>query len=179
MNRSEPPNPAEAASLVDYLETSAVRFAERPAIVDPIGWSLTYRELDARADRIAGFLVARGVKPGDRVGVIVPKGAHAITAFIGIMKARAAYVPADYTAPAARNRTILADCDVKAAFLAPACASVLSEGEWPDGRTMPSAAVFLGETPPETNTSTRMFTWDEAISHAPARVDGRTLSDLA
>jgi amino acid adenylation domain-containing protein len=179
MNMSEAPSVAEAASLVDYLEASAARFAERPAIVDPAGWSLTYRELDERADRIAGFLVARGVKPGDRVGVIVPKGAHAITAFIGIMKARAAYVPADYTAPAARNRTILADCEVKAAFLAPDCASVLSEGEWPDGRTMPSAAVFLGETPPETNTSTRMFTWDEAVSHAPARVDGRTTSDLA
>ena len=73
-------------------------------------------ELDERADRIAGFLVANGVRPGDRVGVITPKSADAVAAFIGIMKARAAYVPADHAAPAARNRTILADCAVKVAF---------------------------------------------------------------
>ena len=72
--------------------------------------------------------------------MIVPKGVDTITAFIGIMKARAAYVPADYTAPAARNRTILADCQVKAAFLAPGCASILDEGEWPDQGTIPSVA---------------------------------------
>ena len=53
------------ASLVDYLEASASRCPERVAIVDPAGWSLTYRELNERADRIAGFLVARGVSPGD------------------------------------------------------------------------------------------------------------------
>ena len=170
---------SEATNLVDYLEASAARFSERCALVDPAGWSLTYRELDERADRIAGFLVAKGVRPGDRVGVILPKGADAIAAFIGIMKARAAYVPADYTAPAARNRTILADCEVKAAFLAPECAPVLDEDEWPDERTMPSAAVFLGETLPATNASTEMFTWNEAVSHAPVRVDGRTSSDLA
>src|SRR5687768_9580910 len=106
-----------AASLIDYIEASAERRPSQTAIVDPAGWSLSYGELDERADRIAGFLVAAGVKPGDRVGVIVPKGADAITAFIGIMKARAAYVPADYTAPAERNRAILSDCEVRVAFL--------------------------------------------------------------
>jgi amino acid adenylation domain-containing protein len=171
-------NVTGAASVVDYVEASTARFADRTAIVDPAGWSLTYRELDERANRIAGFLVARGVKPGDRVGVIVPKGAHAITAFIGIMKARAAYVPADYAAPASRNRTILADCEVKVAFLAPGCASILSE--WPAGRTMPSAVVFVGQAPPAAATTPpATFTWEQAVGHAPARVDGRASSDLA
>ena len=173
MNRSAP------ASLVDYLEESAARFPERPAMVDPAGWSLTYRELNERADRIAGFLVAKGVQAGDRVGVIVPKGVDAITAFIGIMKARAAYVPADYTAPAARNRTILADCQVKAAFLAPGCASILDEAEWPDQGTIPSVAVFLAESLPATTGAIESFTWNEAVAHPPARVGERTASDLA
>ena len=92
-------NTPEIASLVDYLESSARRFAMREAIVDPSGWSITYRELDDCADRVAGFLVAAGVTPGDRVGVVVPKGINAIVTFLGIMKARAAYVPADHTAP--------------------------------------------------------------------------------
>ena len=90
-----------------------------------------------------------GVSPGDRVGVIVPKGADAITAFLGIMKARAAYVPADYTAPAARNRTILADCEVKAAFLAPAVRIDPRQRRVArDAQRCPSVAVFLGETAP-------------------------------
>lgn len=170
-------NPSRAASLVDYLEASAALFPDRPAVFDPAGWSLTYRELNEHADAIAGFLVTSGVKPGERVGVIVPKGAQAITAFFGIMKARAAYVPADHTAPAARNRTILADCQVKVAFLAPACAPLLSD--WPDRRTLPSAVVFLGETVPASNWPTRAFTWDQVVSHAPVRVDGRAPGDLA
>ena len=167
------------ASLVDYLEASASRCPERVAIVDPAGWSLTYRELNERADRIAGFLVARGVSPGDRVGVIVPKGADAITAFLGIMKARAAYVPADYTAPPARNRTILADCEVKAAFLAAPCASILDKDEWPERAAMPAVAVWLGETVPAQNGATEMVTWTQAIGHGAAQVGGRLASDLA
>ena len=113
-----------ATSLVDYIEASAARFPERTAIADPAGWSLTYAELDRQSSNIAGFLVASGVEPGDRVGVIVPKGAQAIVAFVGIMKGRAAYVPADFTAPPERNRSILSDCQVKAAILAGSCGPI-------------------------------------------------------
>ena len=166
-----------AATLVDYVEASALCFPTRTAVVDPQGWSLTYAELDERADRIAGFLVANGVRPGDRVGVITPKSANAVVAFIGIMKARAAYVPADHAAPAARNRTILADCAVKAAFLASSCAPALDE--WPADSAVPSAIVSMDHAAPATEASVRAFAWDEAIGHAPMRVDGRRSSDLA
>lgn len=165
-----------ASSLVDYLEASARRFADRPAIVDPAGWCITYRELDERADRIAGFLVSAGVRPGDRVGVIVPKGIAALTAFFGIMKARAAYVPADYTAPAARNRAILSDCAVRVAFLTTACATILDS--WTD--TPPSSVVFLDDGPlPAKTGDSRVCCWAEAISHPPARIEGRDRQDLA
>jgi amino acid adenylation domain-containing protein len=164
-------------TLVDYLEASAERFPDRAAIFDPAGWSLTYAELNEQAERIAGFLVATGVKPGDRVGVIVPKGAHAITAFFGIMKARAAYVPADYTAPPARNRTILADCQVKVAFLASSCASVLQD--WPKDSASPAAVVFLGATPPRASVPPAVLTWEEVTGYAPTRVGGRVAADLA
>ena len=164
------------ASLVDYLEASARQFADRPAIVDPAGWSVTYRELDDNADRVAGFLVSAGVRPGDRVGVIVPKGIAALTAFFGIMKARAAYVPADYTAPVARNRAILSDCAVRVAFLTTACAAILDP--WTDAP--PSCVVFLDDGPlPAPTGESRICRWPEAISHAPARLEGRDRHDLA
>jgi amino acid adenylation domain-containing protein len=167
----------QAASLVDYLEASARRFPQRTAVVDPAGWSIAYRELDESADRIAGFLVRAGVRPGDRVGVIAPKGALPIVAFFGIMKARAAYVPADYTAPAARNRAILADCEVKVAFLAASCAAILDE--WPTERAVPAAVVFFGDAAPPVKTQAPVCTWDEAAQHEPARVEGRSVADLA
>ena len=85
--------------LCDYLESSADRFPERLAAVDPDGAALTYLELEGRASRIAGFLVDRGVRPGDRVGMVLPKNTSALTAIFGILKARAAYVPVDWTGP--------------------------------------------------------------------------------
>ena len=163
-----------ALSLVDYLEASARRDADRIAIVDPSGERITYRELNERAGRIAGFLVASGVAPGDRVGVIVPKGIAAITAFFGIMKARAAYVPADYTAPAARNATILSDCAVRVAFLGAAAPAILDAwGEAPK----PATVVLVGGATAPGGCAT--VTWDDVLQHAPAEVSGRSREDLA
>ena len=163
-------------SLVDYTEASAKRFPDRTAIVDTSGQRLTYAELDAQADRIAGFLVGQGVRPGDRVGVILPKGARAITAFLGIMKARAAYVPADYSAPAARNAAILSDCHVRAVFLSPANADILKV--WPQAVPAP-VVVFVDGIPDAAQSSVRPVTWQDALSGALGRVDGRARDDLA
>jgi amino acid adenylation domain-containing protein len=160
---------------VDYLEASARRFPDRPAVVDPAGWSVTFRELDERADRIAGFLVEAGVEPGDRVGVVVPKGVAAVAAFFGIMKARAVYVPADYAAPAARNRTILADCDVRVAFLDPSRTEIVAD--WPGVRP-PLVVVVDNGSRPDQGTGVAC-TWADAAEHAPARVTGRSRDDLA
>jgi acyl-CoA synthetase (AMP-forming)/AMP-acid ligase II len=89
-----------ATSLVEYLEASARRVPDRTAVVDPDGGSLSYAELDDAANRVAAFLADSGVEAGDRVGVVQPKSVHTVTVLFGIMKAGAAYVPADWTAPA-------------------------------------------------------------------------------
>jgi amino acid adenylation domain-containing protein len=118
-----------ADSLTGLLDESARRFPDRTAVVDPTGSRITYADLADRSDRIASFLTAAGIGRGDRVGIIVPKSAPAVTALFGIMKAGAAYVPADYTAPRERNRTILRDCGVKAAFLQSTTADLLAEDD--------------------------------------------------
>ncbi|MCC7237109.1 MAG: amino acid adenylation domain-containing protein [Bryobacterales bacterium] len=104
-------------SLVDYLEASAARFPGRPAVVGPDERTLSYSELNVGADRLAAFLARRGVKPGDRVGLLLPKSIEAVAAVWSIMKARAAYVPIDWKSPAARARSILTDCDTRAVFV--------------------------------------------------------------
>jgi amino acid adenylation domain-containing protein len=103
--------------LCSYLEDSAVRFPNRIAAADPDGTVLTYQQLNDRAGCIAGFLAGRGVGPGDRVGVVLPKSTETLAVFFGIMKIRAAYVPVDWTGPEERIRSILTDCQVRAVFL--------------------------------------------------------------
>src|SRR6185369_5982377 len=66
------------------------------------GAPLTYGELDARANRLARYLQARGVRPGDRVALLLERSAELVAAILGVLKAGAAYVPIDPAYPAER-----------------------------------------------------------------------------
>ncbi|MFI7437909.1 amino acid adenylation domain-containing protein [Micromonospora haikouensis] len=83
------------------------------------GKSLRYGELDAAAAGLAGHLVEAGVRPGDRVAVAAERGADAVTAFLAVLRAGAAYVPVDVGQPPARSRTILRDSGVRLALCQP------------------------------------------------------------
>ncbi|MGN9760591.1 non-ribosomal peptide synthetase [Streptomyces sp. SD31] len=63
---------------------------------------LTYRELLKRADTLAAHLQARGVRRGDRVGLLLPRGADMGVAALAVLRAGGAYVPLDPAHPAAR-----------------------------------------------------------------------------
>ncbi|MGW1802370.1 AMP-binding protein, partial [Streptomyces sp. NPDC001984] len=71
--------------------------------------SLTYRELSRAANRLAAHLRARGVGRGDRVVTSLGPGPDMVTAFLGIVRAGAAYVPVDPSNPAERRRLIVGD----------------------------------------------------------------------
>jgi amino acid adenylation domain-containing protein len=113
--------------LAEYLEASAKRWPDRTAVVDPAGWGLTYADLNRQAEALAGYLAGRGVQHGDRVGVVLPKSVAAVVSLFGIMKAGAAYVPVDYTAPAERGKRILTDCHVRAVVVDDRCREVVPE----------------------------------------------------
>ena len=101
-------------AIHEYLARSADRQPDAIAVEELDGTELTYGELDRLTDRLAGTLRDAGVTRGDRVGFCLPKSADAIAAIYGILKAGAAYVPVDPTAPASRNAFILRDCAVRA-----------------------------------------------------------------
>lgn len=149
------------ANLTAYLERSAERFPDRIAVVDPDGSSLSYHELNDRANRIAGMLRSRGIAPGDRVGLLLPKSAAAVTAIFGILKSGAAYVPADYSAPIERNRSILSDCQVRAAFVDARNARVLDR----EALSLDTVILVGSEAAAE---GPGVIGWEQAVTHGPA-----------
>jgi amino acid adenylation domain-containing protein len=99
--------------LQSLLTAAASRHGARPALTmdDSV---LTYAELNASANRVANSLIRHGVRTGDRVALWLPKSLEAIISIWGVLKAGAAFVPVDPTAPIARLATIARDCEVRA-----------------------------------------------------------------
>ncbi|HEX8116317.1 MAG TPA: condensation domain-containing protein, partial [Pyrinomonadaceae bacterium] len=69
---------------------------------------LTYAELNARANRLAHFLVERGVGPETVVALLDHRGVSLLTAVLAVFKAGGAYLPLDPRHPAARQAQVLA-----------------------------------------------------------------------
>ena len=74
------------------IAEAARRFADRTAYVTPLGWSLSYADVDRLSDEVAVGLAARGVRAGDVVGLVLPAGpeyllTYAATAKLGAITA--------------------------------------------------------------------------------------------
>ncbi|MFF9352751.1 amino acid adenylation domain-containing protein, partial [Streptomyces sp. NPDC014734] len=111
-------------TLPELLATQAARTPDAVAVEDG-GVALTYRELDARANRLAHELIARGVGPERYVAIGLPRSAELVVAILAVLKAGAAYLPVDPDYPADRvaymlgNATpacLLSDCRTAAAL---------------------------------------------------------------
>ena len=162
--------------LAEYLEASAERAGARTAVVDPAGWSLTYEELNSHADSLAAYLASRGVRPGDRVGLALPKSVPSVVSLFAIMKAGAAYVPVDATAPAERGRTILTDCQVRA-FIGTRHTLAMAPADVAEPL---AAAVIVGDLPDESPASPELVRYDDVLATRRNRPQlDRSSSDLA
>lgn len=93
-------------SLPRVVERMARRQPAAPA-VSAAGETLSYGRLNQRANQVAAVLQARGVLPGDLVGLALPRRTDLIAGLLGILKAGAAYVPLDPDYPAARLQRIV------------------------------------------------------------------------
>ena len=71
--------------------------------------TLTYRELDEAANRMAQLLLSRGVRPSDRVALLADRSANAVVAILAVLKTGATYVPIAPVVPASRLNFILED----------------------------------------------------------------------
>src|SRR6478609_11631832 len=90
----------------DLVAAAAAAHPDRIALAGAHG-RLTYRELDARAERIAGHLAARGVGLDTPVGVFLERSAEFVVAVLAVLKAGGHYLPLDPDYPAARLQLML------------------------------------------------------------------------
>ena len=97
--------------LHELFEAQAVATPDATATIFD-GDSLTYRELDRRANQVAHHLRRLGLGPEHLVGLLAGRSADMVVALLGILKAGAAYVPMDPSYPLERLTAMLEDAQV-------------------------------------------------------------------
>ncbi|MBO4204597.1 non-ribosomal peptide synthetase/MFS transporter [Micromonospora echinofusca] len=97
-----------AATLADLIDWYVTATPDTPAVVCGPD-TLTYRELDRRANRLAHWLRARGVGPDTLVGVLLEQSVELAATLLGVLRAGGAYLPLDPEQPPNRLATMLAD----------------------------------------------------------------------
>jgi amino acid adenylation domain-containing protein len=106
-NNTQTPYPADKPVHV-LFEEQVARTPDAIA-VDFADATLSYSELDARADRIADWLWRRGIRSETPVGIFADRSAGMICALLGILKAGGAYVPLDTSYPRSRLSLMIKD----------------------------------------------------------------------
>ncbi|TDC69508.1 methyltransferase, partial [Micromonospora sp. KC606] len=99
---------ADEACVHEMFEAQVACSPDAVALVHE-GSEISYRELNARANRLAHRLIRLGVRPDTRVGICVERSPLMIVALLGVLKAGGAYVPLDPAYPADRLAFMLSD----------------------------------------------------------------------
>ncbi|MDP9121888.1 MAG: amino acid adenylation domain-containing protein, partial [Acidobacteriota bacterium] len=107
--------PGGGECLHELVEAQVERTPEAPAVVFARK-TLTYRELNARANRLARHLARLGVGPDVRVGLCLERSAELVVALLATLKAGGAFVPIDPSYPSPRLAYMLADSRVAVAL---------------------------------------------------------------
>ena len=102
------PGPPPLPRLHHYFERTC---DDRPGAtaLECDGETLSYQALDERANQLAHHLVAAGLRPGARVGILVPRSVGMYVSVLAVLKVGAAFVPIDPAAPADRVGYIAED----------------------------------------------------------------------
>ncbi|MFE0179161.1 amino acid adenylation domain-containing protein, partial [Streptomyces sp. NPDC059002] len=119
--------PVPGASVPELFARQAARTPDAVAVEDG-EQTLTYRELDEAAGRIATHLTHTGVARGDRVAVAMGRSAGLLAALLGVWRAGAVHVPVDPEYPAERVAFLLADSAPVAVLCTRATRGVVPEG---------------------------------------------------
>ena len=108
-NRAVLTQPAPPAVSIPVVFAAQVARAPEAVALSFEGRSMTYREVEEAANRLAHLLAGHGAGPGACVGLLLSRSAEAVVAIVAVLKTGAAYLPIDPGLPAARIGFMLAD----------------------------------------------------------------------
>jgi amino acid adenylation domain-containing protein len=117
---NQAPSLTPAGTLPQRFEAQAARAPDQRALL----WRaqvVTFHELNAQANRIAHLLLSHGgpgdrvvIRPGDHVGIALPRGPLMVAAILGVLKIGAVYVALDPAGPPERLKLMVDDADLRA-----------------------------------------------------------------
>ncbi|MGO9033403.1 amino acid adenylation domain-containing protein, partial [Mycobacterium sp.] len=108
-NRAVLTQPAPTPVSIPALFAAQVARTPEAEAVTFEGLSMTYRELEEAANRLAHLLAAHGAGPGQCVALLLERSVEAVVAIVAVLKTGAAYLPIDPGLPAARIGFMVAD----------------------------------------------------------------------
>nr|WP_314559986.1 Pls/PosA family non-ribosomal peptide synthetase [uncultured Pseudomonas sp.] len=112
--------------LADLLEATVQRDPQQVALIDGER-QLSYGELDQQASYVASRLIAAGVRPGQIVGLWMPRGMELLVMQAGIAKTGAAWLPLDQDTPMERLQICMEDAQAVGVVCAADCAQALHD----------------------------------------------------
>lgn len=117
-------------TLAEPFQEQVERTPDAVALQDEDGRTVTYRELNEHANRLAHHLRERGAGPGSRIGIFLQRGIPLVVAIYAAAKTGATYVPLDADLPDQRIALMLADSTPRHVLTDPACRGRIPDGAW-------------------------------------------------
>lgn len=117
-------------TLAEPFQEQVERTPDSVALQDEDGDTVSYRELNERANRLAHHLRAHGAGPETRIGICLQRGIHQVVAIYAAAKTGATYVPLDADLPDQRIALMLADSAPRHVLTDPACRGRIPDGAW-------------------------------------------------
>ncbi len=142
--------------------------------------SLGYAELDRRANQVAHWLLARGVRPQEPVGVLLERRPDLVVALLGVLKAGAAYLPLDPIYPARRTDAVLAAAGARIVLTEAEIAAAAGEsGDRPDVTVAPDHLAYVIYTSGSTGEPKGVAVEHRQITHYLGAVGERIPAGMA
>jgi long-chain acyl-CoA synthetase len=125
-------------NLAEFLHASAARHSHRPAVTDVrSGRSLSYGLLAREAERVAAFLIAQGVEPGQRIGLLAPDDLAYLPTAFGLLATGACLTPLASNLTPAETAQIVSEVELNGCLSwpkadplpGPTARAILSGGE--------------------------------------------------
>jgi amino acid adenylation domain-containing protein len=117
-------------TMAEPFQEQAEHTPDAVALQDEDGVTVSYRQLNERANRLAHYLREHGAGPGTRIGICLQRGIHQVVATYAAVKTGATYVPLDADLPDQRIALMLADSAPRHVLTDPVCRGRIPDGAW-------------------------------------------------